>query len=51
MKKIRKFLERHISKTTWPIFLKFGMPSHVYGGHIIRKFDRNRFSSYRDMRC
>ena len=32
-KKIGQFLETHISKTTWLIFIKFGMPSHVYGGH------------------
>ena len=25
--------------------------SHVYGGHKIYEFDRNRSSSYRDMRC
>ena len=51
MKKIGQFLEIHISRTTWPIFLKFGMPSRVYGGHKIPKFDRNRSSSYRDARC
>ena len=45
------FSEVHISKTTWPIFLKFGMPSRVYGGYKICKFNRNRSSSYRDMRC
>ena len=39
--KIGQFSETHISKITWLIFLKFGMPSHVYGGHKIRKFDRN----------
>ena len=51
MKKIGQFLETHISKTAWPSFLKFGMPSHVYGEHKIRKFDRNQSSSYRDMGC
>ena len=51
MKKIGQFLETHISKTTWPIFLKFSMPSRVYGGHKIHKFDRNWSSSYRDLKC
>ena len=39
--KYGQFLETHISKPTWLIFLKFGMPSREYGGHIIYKFDRN----------
>ena len=51
MKKIGQFLEVHISKTTWPIFLKFGIPSRVYGGHNIHKFDTNQSSGYRDTRC
>ena len=36
-------------KTYLANFLKFGMPSCVYGGHKINKFYRNRTSSYRDM--
>ena len=48
MKKIKEFSETHISKTT--ANFKFDMPSHVYRGHIICKFDRNQSSSYRDMR-
>ena len=32
-------------------FFKFGMLSCVYGGHKIYEFNRNPFSSYRDMRC
>ena len=51
MKKIGQFLETHISKTTWPIFPKFGMPSRVYGGPKIRKFDKSRSGGYRDTRC
>ena len=45
--KYEENLETNISAD----FLKFSMPSHVYGGHKICKFDRNRSSSYRDTRC
>ena len=51
VKKIEQFSEVYISQTTKPIFFKFGMQSCVYGGHKICKFDRNRSSGYRDMRC
>ena len=51
MKKIGQFSEAYISQTTKPIFFKFDMQSLVYGGHKICKFDRNRSSGYRDMRC
>ena len=39
----------HISWTTMPTFFKFGMLGCVYGGHKIRKFDRNQPSGYRDI--
>ena len=43
--------EACISQTTKLMFFKFGMQSCVYGGHKICKFDRNRSTGYRDMRC
>ena len=49
MKKIGQFSETYILQTTKPIFFKFGIYSHVYGGHKICKFDRNRSSGFRDM--
>ena len=50
MKKIGQFSGTHISRITGPISFKFGMKGHVYGGHKIREFDRDRPSGYGDTR-
>ena len=51
VKKMEQFSGTHILQTTGPISFKLGESrTHIYGGHKICEFDRNRPSDYRDMR-